>query len=135
MKNQRSVLLEKREVMHRLFIWKFLCNFEFRILVECLITVILRSGFLSTHRAVMWSGNCFLFLFLFLFLFSFFETGFLCSFGACPRTSSCRPSWPRTQSDPPGSPSQVLGLKACATTTLQMTTSHHNRDLNPGTSD
>ena len=27
-------------------------------------------------------------------LFLFFERGFLCSFGACPGTSFCRPGWP-----------------------------------------
>ena len=29
----------------------------------------------------------------------------------------CRPSWPQTHRDPPASASQVLILKACATTT------------------
>ena len=33
-----------------------------------------------------------------------------------PRTSSCRPGWPRTHRDPTASASRVLGLKACATT-------------------
>ena len=42
--------------------------------------------------------------------------GFSVVFGACPGTSSCRPGWPRTHRDPPAFASQVLGLKACATT-------------------
>ena len=53
---------------------------------------------------------------VFIFDFCFLETGFLCSFGACPGTSSRRPSWLRTHRDPPDSASQVLGLKAHATT-------------------
>ena len=53
------------------------------------------------------------------FFFLFFKTGFLCGFGACPGTSSCRPGWPRTHRDLPASASQVLGLKACATTAWQ----------------
>ena len=51
-----------------------------------------------------------------LFLFLFFKTGFLCSFGACPGTSSCRHDWPRIHRNPPTSASWVLGLKVCATT-------------------
>ena len=58
---------------------------------------------------------CFVLFFIYFLLV--FETGFLCSFGACPRTSSCRPGWPRTRRDTPASASRVLGLKACATTT------------------
>ena len=50
------------------------------------------------------------------FFFGFFETGFLCGLGACPGTSSCRPGWSQTHKDLPVSASQVLGLKACATT-------------------
>ena len=46
-------------------------------------------------------------------LFVCFETEFLCSFGACPRTSSCRPGWPRSHRNPFASASQVLGLKTC----------------------
>ena len=42
---------------------------------------------------------------LFLSLWSF-KTGFLCSFGVCPGTSSCRPGWPRTHGNPPASASQ-----------------------------
>ena len=40
------------------------------------------------------------YLYIILFfccLFLFFKTGFLCTFGACPGTSSCRPGWPWTQ--------------------------------------
>ena len=47
--------------------------------------------------------------------FGFFETGFHCIFKAFPRTSSCRPGWPRIHRDLPASASRVLGLKACAT--------------------
>ena len=50
------------------------------------------------------------------FFFWFFKTGFLCGFGGCPGTSSCRPGWTRTPRYLPASASQVLGLKACATT-------------------
>ena len=52
------------------------------------------------------------------FAFSIFfpKTGFLCSFGSCPVTSSCKPGWPWTHRDPPASASRMLGLKACATT-------------------
>ena len=52
-----------------------------------------------------------------LFLLLFLETGFLCSFGACPGTCSCKPHLPQTHSDLLASASLVLGLKACATTT------------------
>ena len=52
----------------------------------------------------------------YIILFHFFETGILCSFGACPGTSSCRPGWLHTHRDLPTSASQVLGLKACTTT-------------------
>ena len=45
-----------------------------------------------------------------------FETGFLCSFGAFPVTSSCRPGWSRNQRYSPTSASLTLGLKACTTT-------------------
>ncbi|EGW10468.1 hypothetical protein I79_016958 [Cricetulus griseus] len=55
------------------------------------------------------------FLFFFFFFFLFFETGFLCGFGGCPGTSSCRPGWSQTHRDPSASASRVLGLKACAT--------------------
>ena len=48
--------------------------------------------------------------------------GFLCSFGACPGTSSCRPDWPWTHRDLSGSASWVLGLKSCATTAQLFTT-------------
>ena len=48
--------------------------------------------------------------------FFFFETGFFCSFGACPGTNSSRPGWPWSHRDPLASASWVLGLKACATT-------------------
>ena len=54
-----------------------------------------------------------LFIYFYLFIFWFFETGFLCSFGACPETSYCRPGWSRTHRDPPASVSRVLGLR-CA---------------------
>ena len=39
----------------------------------------------------------------------------LCCFVACPELAY-RPGWPRIYRDPPASSSQVLGLKACATT-------------------
>ena len=41
---------------------------------------------------------------------------FLCGVVALLGTSSCRPRWLRTHRDPHASASQVLGLKACATT-------------------
>ena len=58
---------------------------------------------------IMWQP----FIYLFIYLFRFFETGFLCGFGACPGTSSYRPGWPQTHRDPPASASRVLGLKLC----------------------
>ncbi|ERE75821.1 target of Nesh-SH3-like isoform 2 [Cricetulus griseus] len=36
--------------------------------------------------------------------------GFLCGFGGCPGTSSCRPGWSQTHRDLPASASRVLGL-------------------------
>ena len=59
---------------------------------------------------------------LFVCLFLFFKTEFLCSFGACPGTRSCRPGFPQNHRDPPASASQVLGLKACTAT-------HHLENL------
>ena len=47
----------------------------------------------------------------FFFFNWFFKTGFLCSLGACPGTSSCRPGWLQTYRDPPASASRVLGLR------------------------
>jgi hypothetical protein len=47
-------------------------------------------------------------------LFWFFETGFLCSPG-CPGTHSVDQAGLELR-NPPASASQVLGLKACATT-------------------
>ncbi len=47
----------------------------------------------------------------------FLKTGFLCSFGACPGTNSCRPGWSRTHRDPLASAPRVPGLKVCATAT------------------
>ena len=47
-----------------------------------------------------------------------FETGFLCSFGACPGIHSVEQAGLElTEIHLPASVSQVLGLKACATTT------------------
>ncbi|CAO2610050.1 hypothetical protein LEMLEM_LOCUS14489, partial [Lemmus lemmus] len=51
-----------------------------------------------------------------LLLFWFLETGFICSFGSRPGTSSYTPGWSGTHRDPPASALQVLGLKACTTT-------------------
>ena len=55
------------------------------------------------------------FWFMFWFLIFFLKIDFLCSFGACPGTKSCRPGWAQTHRGPPASTSQVLGLKACTT--------------------
>ena len=46
----------------------------------------------------------------------FFQTGFLCSFGSCTGTSSCRPGWPRTHRDLPTYACRVLGFRAYTTT-------------------
>jgi hypothetical protein len=54
------------------------------------------------------------FLVCFCFLFWFFETGFLCSPG-CPGTHSVDQAGLKLR-NLPASASQVLGLKACATT-------------------
>ena len=51
---------------------------------------------------------------LFCFVFVFFETGFLCSSG-CPGTHSVDQADLELRNSP-ASASQVLGLKACATT-------------------
>ena len=66
--------------------------------------------------SVDWKRKTVFIFFPFFFFFWFFKTGFLYSFGACPGTSSCTPGWPRTHREPPASASQVLLLKACATT-------------------
>ena len=58
-------------------------------------------------------------VFYFIF-FWFLRTGFFCSFGGCPGTSSCRSCWPQTHRDPPASASRVLGLKAYTTTTQRI---------------
>ena len=72
---------------------------------------------LSTYYFCSWDPfSCPLFIYLVIYLV--YKTGFLCSFGSCPGTRSCRPGWLRTHRDLPASASQVLGLKACATTTL-----------------
>ena len=60
--------------------------------------------------------SSFFFSVLSIQVFWFFEPGFFCSFGACSGTSSCRSGWHQTHRDLPVSASQVLGLKACATT-------------------
>ena len=52
---------------------------------------------------------------LLLFCFVLFDTGFLCSFGACPGTRSVDQGGLELK-DLPASASGVLGLKACATT-------------------
>ena len=78
----------------------------------CYLTLCLRGGMTVRPSGIMfcvWLG------FLFV-LFCFYEKRFLCSLGAWPGTSSCRPGWPQTHRDLFGSTSQVLGLKACTTT-------------------
>ena len=50
---------------------------------------------------------------LFVCLFLFLETRFLCCFGSCPGTSSCRPCWLQTHRDLPASASKVLRLMVC----------------------
>jgi hypothetical protein len=57
------------------------------------------------------------FVFVFVFL-DFFETGFLCISLGCPGTHSVDQAGLELRS-PPASASQVLGLKACATTAWQ----------------
>ena len=66
--------------------------------------------FLQLHWAVNYMTQ------MHYFILFVFETGILCSFGACPGTSSYRPGWLHTHRDLPISVSQVLGLKACKTT-------------------
>ena len=78
-----------------------------------------RQPVFLTTEPLLQPQNRFFCLFLFFVCFCFilfFETGFLCSFGACPGTSSCRPGWPRTHRDLPASASLVLGVKKCITT-------------------
>ena len=68
-------------------------------------------------------------------VFWFFKTGFPCSFGACPGTSSCRPGQTQTHRDLPGSASQVLGLKVWANCNflLWYTYKHFSEDNYRGT--
>ncbi|XP_052602771.1 mitochondrial carrier protein SCaMC-3L isoform X3 [Peromyscus californicus insignis] len=55
-------------------------------------------------------------LFVCLFVcFGFSRQGFSVLFWWVSWISLCRPGWPQTHRDPPGSASRVLGLKACAT--------------------
>ena len=51
-----------------------------------------------SHRHVV---QVLTFLFNNVLFLVFFETRFLCSFGACHWTSSCRPGWPWIHRDPP----------------------------------
>ena len=55
-------------------------------------------------------------VFCFYLFFVFPDRVSLCSFGACPRTSSCKPGYSQTHRDPPASATQVLELKVCTTT-------------------
>jgi hypothetical protein len=58
---------------------------------------------------------CFGFLFVCLFVCLFVETGFLFCSPGCPGTHSVDQAGLKLK-NPPASTSQVLGLKACATT-------------------
>jgi hypothetical protein len=71
--------------------------------------------FYHTYRNSFFLFFFFVCLFVFLFfVFLFFETGFLCSPG-CPGTHFVDQAGLELR-NPPASVSQVLGLKACATT-------------------
>jgi hypothetical protein len=74
------------------------------------------NHFYHTHLLLTYYALQFCFCFLFCFGFWFFKTGFLCiASPGCPGTHSIHQAGLKLR-DPPASASQVLGLKACATT-------------------
>jgi hypothetical protein len=77
-------------------------------------SVLLVSNYYNEGKPSMHVVVLFCFVLFCFVLFCFSRQGFSVPFWLS-WNSLCRPGWPRTQ-NPPASASQVLGLKACATT-------------------